>query len=226
MVYLQPTQFNTPKDTFTYQDEEYKLKSHDIIAIDIFSLTPGKFDFFSAGESGEEGKKNNQFVIDKQGMVELPAVGKVQIAELTIQEAQDSIKVLLEDYLKSPLVRISLQTPFVFSILGESNSPGRYIIIGKEMNILEAIAHSGDLSPYADRANVRLMRKEKGVLHVHQVNLLDNQLLNSDLYELHSEDIIIIDPLPARSIRENQLFVITSVLGAIGGIAVFLRLIL
>ncbi|MDF9798368.1 polysaccharide export outer membrane protein [Catalinimonas alkaloidigena] len=228
LIYLQPSQVAMPEKTFTYEDKEYALKPKDVISLNIFSLTPGQFNFFSGPPEGEggEGKSNNQFVIDREGMVELPAIGKVKVAGYTIQEAQDTISDLLEDYLKSPLVRITLQTPFIFSVLGEANNPGRYVIIGREMNIMEAIAHAGDLSTYADRSNVRLMRKDQGVLTVHRVDLLDDELINTELYQLQSEDILVVDPLPARSFRENQLFVISSVLGAVGGIAVLIRLLM
>lgn len=229
LVYLQPGLTSETEQSFSYQDKAYQLKPKDIIALNIFSLTPGNFDFFSGSPSGEgsaESGSANKFVIDEEGMVELPAAGKVKISGLSIQQAQDTIKELLEDYLKSPLVRLTLQTPFIYSILGEANLPGRYVIIGREMNIMEAIAHSGDLTRFADRSKVRLLRKEKGVLSVHQINLLDDELINTSFYQLQSEDIIVVDPLPAGSFRENQLFVITSLLGAIGGIAVLLRLIL
>lgn len=225
LIYLQPEQMAAPQETFTYEDQEYQLKPKDVIALNIFSLTPGQFDFFSTPTS-EETQSRNQFVIDKEGMVELPAVGKVQISGFTIHQAQDSIREMLEDYLKSPLVRITLQTPFIYSILGEAKSPGQYVIIGREMNIMEAIAHSGDLTPFADRSSVRLLRKEKGVLSVHQLDLLDEQLISTDFYQLRSEDIIVVDPLPARTFRDNQLFVITSILGAAGGVAILLRLLL
>ena len=227
LIYLQPDQTNGTEQTFTYEDKEYRLKPKDIISLNIFSLTPGQFDFSAPISSGgpQQGDKN-KFVIDEEGMIELPAAGKTKVAGLTIWQAQDKIRNLLEDYLTSPLIRITLQTPFVFSVLGEANLPGRYEIIGKELNIMEAIAQSGDLTRFADRSNVRLLRKEDGVLSVHSVDLLDDKLINSDYYQLRSEDIIVVDPLSAGSFRENQLFVITSVLGALSGIGILFRLIL
>ena len=226
LIYLQPEDSGSAEQTFTYNDEEYKLRPKDVISLNIFSLTPEGFDFSEpiSGGGPQQGD-NNKFVIDNEGMIELPAAGKTEIAGLTIQQAQDKVRELLEEYLSSPLIRITLKTPFVFSVLGEANFPGRHEVIGKELNIMEAIAHSGDLTRFADRSNVRLLRKEDGKLSVYPLDLLDDKLINTDYYQLKSEDIIMVDPLPAGSFRENQLFVLSSIIGAAGGIAVLLRFI-
>lgn len=217
--------------SFAHEDEAYKLKAEDVIALNIFSLTPGQFDFFGGGQSSgeeQEGSNNssNQFVIDSKGFVELPALGDVKIAGLTIKEAQNKIRNLLEDYLKSPLVRISLQTPFIYSVVGEVNAPARHVIIGKELNIMEAIANAGDLTPFADRSQVRLLRKEAGEITVYNINLLDDDLIGSDLYHLKSEDVLIVNPLKARTFRENQVFATSTILGAIGGLTILIRLLI
>lgn len=210
-----------------FRDTEYRLKPEDVIGINIFSLTPGKFDIFEgpAEENGSSGNSSasNLFKIDKNGDVELPAVGDVHVGDLTIKEAQSRIRDLLEDYLKSPLVRINLQTPFEFTVLGEVAKPGRYALVGEELNILQALGTAGDLTRFADRGNIKLVRKQKnGEPFIIKIDVLDEKLLTQPEYYLRSEDIIVVDPLKAQSIRENQLFFITSVIGSLSTITLLI----
>ena len=186
-------------------EAEYKLRAGDIIDVNIFSLTPSQFDIFAGGEEGS-GTNNTLFKIDPQGFVELPAIGNVNVQGMTIYEAQDKIKEMLEDYLEDPLVRITLQTPFEFTILGEVNSPGHYQVVREDLNVYQALGLSGDLTPFADRDKVKIVRKDiNGNTEIIRIDLL-------------SEDLIIVDPVVAKTIRENQLFFVTSVIGTLSTI--------
>lgn len=227
LIYLQSGTNATMGDDESFQDMEYTLKPEDVIGINIFSLTPGQFDIFAgrteASNPSGTSSTSNLFKIDKNGDVELPAVGDIHVEDLTIKEAQSKIRDLLEDYLKSPLVRITLQTPFEFTVLGEVARPGRYALVGEELNILEALGTAGDLTHYADRGNIKVVRKKKnGEPYIVKVNILDEKLLTQPEYNLRSEDIIIVDPLKAQSIRENQWFFITSVISSISTISLLI----
>lgn len=199
-------------------EAEYILRPGDIIDVNIFSLTPSQFDIFAGGEEGS-GTNNTLFKIDPQGFVELPAIGTLRVQGMTIYEAQDKIKEMLEDYLEDPLVRITLQTPFEFTILGEVNSPGHYQVVREDLTVYQALGLSGDLTPFADRDKVKIVRKDSnGNTEIIRIDLLDSEILADDNYYLKSEDLIIVDPVVAKTIRENQLFFVTSVIGTLSTI--------
>jgi polysaccharide export outer membrane protein len=204
LIYLQPDP-QIDNSTFYYDEREYRLKPDDVISVNVFSLTPGQFNFLSA--EGGSGGATNQFTINREGQAELPALGFVNVEGLTLVEAQEKIKSLLQDYLQSPLVQIRLVTPFTFTMLGEVNGPGSYTLQGVEPNIMQAIAQAGDLTVFADRENVRILRKEDGEVNIYELNLLEDQAIASPLYQLKPEDIVIIDPLQARTIQENRNYV-------------------
>jgi polysaccharide export outer membrane protein len=218
MIYLQPTDDNITNSTFYYDDLPYRLKPEDVISLNVFSLTPGQFNFFGGGEGTSGGGVNN-FLVNKDGFVELPAVGNVKISGLTLEEAEDNIKDLLEDYLQTPLVRISLATPFTYHMVGEVSGPGVYqTVVGDEPNLLEAIARAGDLTTFADRENIRIVRRENGEINIFDVNVLEDEVLGNPLFQIRQDDIIIVDPLKARGFRESQTFFF-SILGSLTGVA-------
>lgn len=213
LIYLQKRD-NAPSHSDYYYDEaEYQIQNTDVLGVNIYSLTPDEFDFFR--DSGEGG--GLVFEVDDQGMVEMPALGKVQVEGLTLEEAEDKIQNLLQDYLKSPLVSLSLQTPFTFTIMGEVRGVGTYTVLGKELNIMEAIAQAGDLTEFADRSKVRIIREEGGERKTFYVNLLEEELMGDDLYYLRSGDLLIVDPLLAKTAQERQRFAF-QLIGSVTGI--------
>jgi polysaccharide export outer membrane protein len=220
LIYLQPDD-KIQNSTFYYDDQPYRLVPEDVIALNVFSLTPGQFNFLGGGEGTSGGA--NQFLINKDGFVELPALGDVEVEGLTIEEAEDKIRNLLEDYLQSPLVRITLATPFTYHMIGEVNGPGQYTtVVGNEPNLMEAIARAGDLTYFADRENIRIVRKKEGEVNIYEVNILEDNVIGEPNYQIQQGDLILIDPLPARAFRENQLFVFSTAIGSIGGIGFLL----
>lgn len=206
LIYLQKEKGAPRHSDFYYDSSPHQLKPDDVIGVNVFSLTPAEFNFFGASRS---------FDVEKDGMVELPALGYVKVEGLTIEETEDTLKALLQDYLKSPLVDVQLQTPIEYTMLGEVNGVGTYTYIGEELSIMRAIADAGDLSQFADRANLRIIRDEEGERRTYYVNLLDEELMGDEFYYIRSGDLIIADPLPAKSASAAQGFV----LGLVGSVA-------
>ena len=208
LTYLQPDG-QVQNSTFYYDDLPYRLKAEDVISLNVFSLTPGQFNFFGGNsEEASTGGGGNQFLINQEGYVELPALGDVQVSELTLEEAEDKIKNLLEDYLQSPLVKITLATPFTYHMIGEVNGVGVYqTVVGDEPNLLEAIARAGDLTQFADRKNIRIVRREGGEINIYKINVLKDEVMGDPLYQIKQDDIIIVDPLKAKGALNTQTFV-------------------
>ncbi len=218
-IYLrQPASVTTVRPLSDVRDE-YRLQPEDLIDLNIFSLTPGQFDIFSGrGEDGTPAA--NFFRLDRTGKVNLPAIGEIEIGGLTLSAAEDTIEQLLTDYLRAPLVRITLRTPFTFTVLGEVGAPGRYVLEGEQITILEAIGLAGDLTRFADRSQIKILRHRGTVAYqIDTLSVLSQDFLYQPTYYLQSEDVVIVDPLSARTIRDNQIFVITTLASMAGAVA-------
>lgn len=163
--------------------------------------------------------------VDIDGNINLPRIGKIHIGGLTQEAARDSITNAYKEYLVDPIVSIKFGD-FRYAILGEVKSPG-YITATKErVNIFEAIAQSGDLTIYAKRDNVKILRNENGKRSVITVNLLDSSILNSPDFYLHQDDIVYIEPMKSKQNSENfvRIFpIVSSVISVITLVLVFVN---
>ncbi|QHT65773.1 polysaccharide export protein [Rhodocytophaga rosea] len=199
--------------TFKLKDTEYHLRSGDRIMVRIFSLTQEKFNFFGAPEI--------ELKLDKQGRVELPVLGYIQVGGLTIRETEEKLKELSIDYLKSPTISIKL-TNFSFTILGEVNQQGTYTATEAKVNLLEALGRAGGLTDFADRANIRIIRHENETAKIFKLNVLEDNVLLSDQYFLQPNDIVMVDPLKAKNVRQNQMSTISVIVSVAASISLIL----
>ena len=204
---------NVPKDSVLRHHEilpyDYKLQDEDALSIQISSLTPKEYDFFSLGLPQNSANLSNQnsgalhgYLIDPEGNIEFPVVGKVQLAGLTIYEAEQKIKKIAEEYLEQPMVRVRLLN-FRFTVVGEVKGGGQVLnTYNNRITIMEGLGLAGGMSDLADRANVKIIRQQNNDAKVFYVNLLSEDLVNSPFYYLHPNDIIVVPPLKQRPFRQ------------------------
>ncbi|MBL6444750.1 polysaccharide export protein [Fulvivirga sp. 29W222] len=197
-----------PKDTviriYNLDNYEYRLQPEDIISVRFKSLTLDEFDIFSDQEIVGGGNFNSQilggYLVDKDGNVGFPELGKVKVAGLTLHETQEKLQKMVEAYLEQPSVKVRLLN-FRVTVLGEVNAEGTVNTFNNRMTIMEAIGQAGGLGELADRSNVKVIRQGNGMSEIIYVNLLDESLMNSTYFFAHQNDIIIVPPLKQRPFR-------------------------
>lgn len=178
-----------PKDQLTIT-----VKTSAIEASEPFNLT------YSTSRSGSGGYGSNSlipYLVDNDGFINFPIVGKIHVAGLTRTECEDLIKSKIQPYLartENPVVTVQMSS-YRVTITGEVNKPGVISVSQEKMSILEALAQAGDLTIYGKRDNVMLIREDSnGEKHSVRLNLNDANLINSPYYYLQQNDAIYVEP--------------------------------
>lgn len=139
------------------------------------------------------------YVVDENGDVNMPVIGKVHVAGLTRTESEDAIRQLLEKQVVNPTVEVRLVNAKV-SVMGEVNSPRQVGMAGDRLTILEALAAAGDMTPYGRRDNVLLTREVNGKLEMTRLDLTKSDIFTSPYYYLQQNDVIYVSPNKVRAI--------------------------
>jgi polysaccharide biosynthesis/export protein len=210
-VYLQKKDLNRemPKDTVVRSYDQtlhdYRVQPNDALYVRFESLTPEEYDFFKeTSETGSAGNRNfavTSELVDPEGFILFPVIGKIKVAGLTVFQVQDSLQVTASKYLESAVVKVRLVN-FRFTVLGEVNQEGTYTTFNNRTSLPEAIGLSGGIGELADRANIKIIRQVNGKTEVGYVNLLDENLVESPYYFLHQNDILIVPALRQRPFRK------------------------
>ncbi len=143
------------------------------------------------------------YVIDANGDVTLPVMGKVHVAGLTSTGAAQAIRTQLEQQVVSPSVQVRLINAKV-SVLGEVNRPGQIALTGERLTILDALAAAGDMTAYGRRDNVLVTREVNGKLEVARVDMGSADLYNSPYYYLQQNDVVYVSPNKVRAVSSTN----------------------
>jgi polysaccharide biosynthesis/export protein len=158
------------------------------------------------------------YLVDQDGNIDLPMLGPMKAAGLTKQALKENItKVLVDNkYLLYPVVNVRYLN-FKVTVLGEVARPTVVNVPDEKINILEALGFAGDLTIYARRDNIALIREEQGKRIVRRLDLNTGNLLTSPYYYLMSGDIIYVEPNKSKaSGASNTRAWLPAILSALG----------
>lgn len=147
----------------------------------------------------------NGYLVDVHGDIVMPQVGTIHAAGLTHTELKKTIEEKLVDYLKSPIVSIRCLN-YRITILGEVRSPGTFNIPYHEVNLLQALGMAGDLTINGKRENVLIIREEGDKRVTHRLDLTRPDVIKDPFYQLHSGDIVYIEPNQSRINTTSTFF--------------------
>lgn len=137
------------------------------------------------------------YLVDNDGNIEFPVIGKLHVMGLTKTECEDLIKSKVSNYLSAeanPIVTVRMSS-YRVTVIGEVGRPGVVQVPTEKMSVIEALAQSGDLSIYGKRDNVMLIREDAtGEKSVHRLNLNDANLINSPYYYVQQNDVLYVEP--------------------------------
>lgn len=135
-----------PAGTAGITDEHYRLGTGDKLKVTVY------------GEDDLSG----EFLVDGSGQVQLPLVGQVKAANLTIHEFVEEVgNALKAGYLKDPKISVEVLNYRPFYIIGEVNKPGEYPF-ENGLNVLGAIALAGGYTYRANDSDVYVRRAGTG----------------------------------------------------------------
>ena len=147
--------------------------------------------------------KQQTYLVDKAGDINFPRLGVIHVAGMTTSELQNLIAKKISADVEDPIVKVALVN-FRVNVLGEVRNPGTIGVNRERFSILDALGAAGDLTEYAERNNILLIREVDGKKEFHRLNLNDAELLSSPYYYLQQNDAIYVEPNKIR--KDNSKY--------------------
>jgi len=133
------------------------------------------------------------YLVDAQGEIEFPKIGKISVAGKSMKVVKNDLELALSDFVKDPTITVR-RLNFRVTVMGEVARPGMIQIPYDRMNIMQALAQAGDLTIFAQRENILLVRETPQGKETVRLSLYDKSLLSSPYYWLQSGDLIYVQP--------------------------------
>jgi polysaccharide export outer membrane protein len=168
----------------------------DIEAVKPFNLAAVTYSTSSNSAIGVA--QQQSYLVDTNGEVEFPVLGKIKIGGLTRDETIAFLKQKLSpDYIKDPNINIRIAN-YKVSIMGDVQRPGSYNIPNERITILDALALAGDVNISGKRNNILIIREEDNKKVEYTVDLLSKDVFTSPVYYLQQNDVVYVEPNYAR----------------------------
>ncbi|OQP47345.1 hypothetical protein A4H97_07525 [Niastella yeongjuensis] len=144
------------------------------------------------------------YVVNEEGEVEIPVVGRLRLSGLTISQAKQKLYSAVSPYLKEPLVEVSF-TSFKVTVLGEVKTPGSFVIPSQHATLFTALAAAGDLPHSAKRFDVRLYRDYNGKRTIRKFDLRKASVLEDpDIFLMRPNDVIYVQARSGSIFKEES----------------------
>ncbi|GHV20881.1 polysaccharide biosynthesis protein [Bacteroidia bacterium] len=187
-----------------YIEYEPRIKNSDVLMITVSSPVLNQEEvaqfnlpttsYLAPGEKVSVQSTTLQtYIVDNNGTVNYPVIGKVKLGGLTLSDAIDTVTNRVVEYIEAPIVNMSILS-FKVSVMGEVRNPGPIVVTNSRISILDAIGAAGDLTIFGNRKNVRLVRDNNGQLETAYLDLTSKELFSSAYFYLQQNDVIYVEP--------------------------------
>ena len=204
-----------PQEAFLSQSPEEILNSLTIRIQpeDLLYITVHSFDMeaarpFNMERPGGNGLQQNPnpatlelfegYFVDNDGKIDFPVLGSIEVDSLTLEEAKHKLTEAIRPYLKDAVVNIRFLN-FRVTVTGEVNLPSSYRVNGRRLTVLEAIGRAGDLTAYANRTNVLVIREQEGKRSYGRLDLTSTSVFESPYFYLQQNDVVYVEPIQAKT---------------------------
>ena len=184
------------------------IQKGDVLSIVVYSeaLDAGQTDrLYNLANAGTGSSTTQGFLVDNDGNVQYPRVGKLKADGVTKPQLAEEIRKKLETELKNPAVIVRLIN-FKITMLGEVAKPGPISLPSEKVTILEAIGLAGDISIYGKKEDVVILRDVDGAVEHGKVDLSSKKLFESPYYFLRQNDVVLVNPNKNKARLSDQVF--------------------
>ena len=200
LLYVQQNLANEKANSF-----EITIQPDDVLQISISSENPEvtipynkqAIVMMSSKENAPEERRQISYLVDSNGMIDFPVLGKIKIAGLSKNQAIIQIQDLLKEHVKDASVTIRILN-FKLTVLGEVNKPGSFTIPSERITLLEALGQAGDMTIYGSRNNILVIRENNGIKTTKRIDITKSDFMNSEWYYLSQNDVVYVEPNKTR----------------------------
>jgi polysaccharide biosynthesis/export protein len=143
----------------TAHADSYRIKPGDVLDVSVF----------------QDPKLNRQIVVAPDGQVAFPLAGRFRAGGLTPSAVEAALKAKLQKQFTTELdvtvsyvqsekrdLKEAKDAEWTVYVTGEVNKPGAFVVPKKAPTVLQAIALSGGLAPFASERRIKVHRKVNG----------------------------------------------------------------
>ncbi|MBQ6078808.1 MAG: polysaccharide biosynthesis/export family protein [Muribaculaceae bacterium] len=173
--------------------------------------------------------RTQTYVVDDAGYIMMPVLGRIYVNGKTLEEISGEINAMVSQNVKDPYVRVDIVN-FSVDVMGEVRAPQRVYSGHQHFTVLDALSQCGDLTEYAKRDRVYVIRTEEGKRSYHRLDLTNSDVFNSPYFYLKQNDVVYVEPNQIRidnsKYNQNNAFKLSVISTVVSSVSVIASLII
>lgn len=208
-------------------DYHYRIKINDNLFVSVVSPNVELNNIYNPSTAGTGSQGSNivnvwstqsgqyiyGYMVDVDGYITLPSIGKIHVVGMTIPECELEIESKANQYLKDVTAKVRLLN-YKVTILGEVVNPGVYFNYNPDFSVMDLISMANGTKNTSALDNVIVVRQFGNKSQTFKLNLNSAESLNSEAYNILPNDIVIVQPAKFKNL-ELRLPIYTLVLSSI-----------
>ena len=150
--------FSIGGSAFADDETGYKINAGDILNISVW----------------KEPDLQGETIVRPDGGISFPLVGDLNIQGKTVENVRQLITGKLQKYIPDPVVTVAMRqiAGNKLYVIGKVNKPGVFPI-DQTIDVMQALAMAGGLTPYAATGSIKILRREGKVQKVYRFDYAD-----------------------------------------------------
>ena len=187
----------------------YRVQINDILSVRVKSLDQENVQIINPigdvnlNATSAERAYFDGFTVDLHGEIRIPTLGKLNVLGYTTEEIEHMIekKLLDEQFKETANIFVTVKlTGLRYTATGEVGRTGTQTLFQERVNIIEAIANSGEILDTGDKTDVLIIRQYPQGQKIHHLDLTDISVMQSPYYYIQPNDMIYVKPLRQKTL--------------------------
>lgn len=200
LKYVQDETTSVRKSAYNHVRPIKRIQPHDNLYIKVLSIEAETARIFS-NETTMNGPTMDinliSYSVNEKGKIDFPFVGEINVNNMTLQEAKQTIEKALSEYLSNTSISIKFVNSDI-TVLGEVKQQGEFPYFEEQINIFQAIGFAGGITDYGDKSRITLVRDYGDQIKYHLVDLTDKKIIETEYFYLQPNDIVIVEPIKTK----------------------------
>ncbi|PIP54162.1 MAG: hypothetical protein COX07_06835 [Bacteroidetes bacterium CG23_combo_of_CG06-09_8_20_14_all_32_9] len=184
---------------FKPSEKEYRLQPYDKLDIKIFANEG--FKLVDVSQSTAQTASAFSYLVEYDGQVKMPTLGRIQIAGKTIREAEAMLEEKYKEFFVEPFILISVTNKRVIIFSGGSATGKVISLINENYTLIEALAEAGGINDFSKSQRIKLLRGDLNNPEIYLFNIRNLKDMKSANFLLQANDIIYVEARPKYASR-------------------------
>lgn len=197
--------FKVPKSDVVFGDsipmtprDDYRVSVDDKLTFQLYTNDGEVILQNNAGvqNAGQVNAQPIEYLVKRDGTVELPKIGNVKVEGLSVVESEDLLEGLYALEYKNPFVQMKITNQRVVVFPGNGSDAKVILLENNNTTLMEALAQAGGITERGKANTVKLMRRVDGTRKVYVLDLSVIEGLKYVDMIVQANDYIYVEPNP------------------------------